>query len=113
MNTLQAQFETMLQRGIIPYLEYPIILNGEKEWLLVEIECLENGLKFSFDSNGSPVYFDGAIKQFSDNHFFLPFDTYNAGENDSEDLDYYLQAIIENIQDGFISANNLYCNDEE
>lgn len=107
MNTLQVQFKEMLQRGIIPVLEYPIVVNGEKEWLLVDIKCLENGLEFSFDSNGLLTSFDGAIKQFSDNYYLLPFDTYNAGENDSDSLDYYLQAIAENIQDGFIYSNNI------
>jgi hypothetical protein len=113
MNTIQLQFVEMLQRGRLPYLEYSVIINGEQDWLLVEITCLENGLEFSFDSHNLPVFFDGSIKQFSDNYFFLPFDSYNAGENDNDDLDYYLIAIAENIQDGFIYANGIQDNSEE
>jgi hypothetical protein len=107
MNTLQLQFAEMLQRGRIPYLEYEILLNGEDDYLLVELTCLENGIEFSFDSNGLPASFDGSIKQLSDNYFLMPFDSYGAGENDSDDLDYYLQGIDENMLTGFICSNDL------
>lgn len=112
MNTIQLQFDQMLQRGIIPCFEYPITLNGEKEWLLVDLVCLDHGIEFSFDSNSLPVFFEGSIVSINDNRYLLPFDNYSAGENDSDDLDYYLQAIAGNIQDGFIAANNLFCNEE-
>jgi len=79
MNTLQVQFSEMLQRGTIPVLEYPVIISGEKEWLVVDIEYSDNGFLFSFDSNGLPASFDGSIKQLSDNYFLLPFDSYDAG----------------------------------
>jgi hypothetical protein len=113
MNTLQVQFSEMLQRGRLPYLEYPVIINGENDWLSVEITCLENGFEFSFDSHNLPVFFDGLIVQISDNYFSLPFDSYNAGENDRDDLDYYLVAIAENIKDGFIYANGIQDDSEE
>jgi hypothetical protein len=112
MNTLQLQFAEMLQRGRIPYLEYEITLNGEDDYLLVELTCLENGIEFSFDSNGLPASFDGSIKQLSDNYFFMPFDNYDAGENDSDNLDYYLQGIDENITTGFIYSNDLFRNED-
>ena len=113
MNTLHTQWQTMLESGRIPCMEYPIILNDDKEWLLVDISLSNDGLIFVFDSNGLPVSFDGNIIQLSDNYFKLLFDNYNAGENDSDDLDYYLQAINENILEGFILSNGLYDDSEE
>ena len=103
MNTIKQQFEAMLQRGIIPCMEYQ---TSDGDWLLVNIKCSDQGITFSFDSMEKPVYFDGEIITYNDCYFCMPFDEY------FEDLDYYLQAISDNIIEGFLLPNDLYYVDD-
>ena len=46
MNTIKQQFDQMLARGVIPFLEYELV-NGD--YLTVEIEATKSGLQFSAD----------------------------------------------------------------
>ena len=105
MNTLHAQFNQILDRGNIPCFEYEIS-NGD--YLLVDIQITDKqantqGLLFSFDTDNKPVSFYGDIVTFENNNnlFLLPFDEY------SEDLDYYLQGLYENIIEGYLIPNEL------
>lgn len=54
MNTIRVQFTEMLQRGVIPYLEYELF---DGEFLTVEIQATEKGLEFSADFNDLPCFF--------------------------------------------------------
>ena len=112
MNTIKQQFSEMLERGTLPFMEYPVLINGEKEFLLVELSATEEGIEFSFDNFGLPARFDGSIVVYSDTHFLMPYDSYDASENDSDYLDYYLQGIAENIQEGFIFSNGIWADEE-
>ena len=113
MNTIQEQFNEMLERGRLPYLEYEVLIDGQQEWLLVELEATDEGIAFSFDGYDLPSSFDGSIIQHSDNFYTMPYDSHGTGENDSDDLDYYLQGIADNIQEGFISSNGIWSEGEQ
>ena len=112
MNTVKQQFDEMLQAGRIPFMEYPVLINGKKEWLLIELSANDKGIEFSFDNFGLPASFDGSIVAYSDTHYMMPYDSFDRGENDSDDLDYYLIAISENITEGFICNNGIWTEEE-
>jgi hypothetical protein len=96
MNTVQIQFEEMLQRGVIPFLEYELF-NGE--FLTVEIQATVKGLEFSADFNDLHCFFDGQIVG-SGNFWLLPYDL-------DFSLDQHLELIDQNIRDGYIIAHSL------
>lgn len=97
MNKIQLQFQEMLGRGIMPYLEYE--LDGG-EFLLVELKATEKGIEFSADFNDLPCFFDGQIEG-AGNFWVLPYD------DNFKELDDYLITIDQNILDGYIFPNNL------
>ncbi len=96
MNTIQAQFQEMLNRGTLPYLEYELF-NGE--FLLVELNATEKGIEFSADFNDLPCFFDGQIEG-AGNFWVLPYDL-------DLSLDQHLELVNQNIQDGYIFSNQL------
>jgi hypothetical protein len=101
MNTINAkwlEWDAMLNRGIIPVMEFQI---SENDWLIVDIEYTDKGLEFSFDSNNKPVCFDGEIVVINDNRYLLPFDEYFG-------LDAHLEMISNNITEGYLLPNDLY-----
>ena len=102
MNTIQVQFTKMLQRGVIPFLEYELF---NDEFLTVEIQATEKGLQFSADFNNLHCFFDGQIVG-SGNFWLLPYD-------DCFSLDEHLQMIDQNITEGYLLANNLLYADGE
>ena len=106
MQTIKDQFDAMLDSGVIPAMEYQIKNYGGNDWLLVDIGINDRGVTFSFDSMEKPTYFDGEIITYNDCYYCLPFDEY------FEDLDYYLQAISDNITEGFLLPNDLYYVDD-
>lgn len=112
MNTIQTQFNDMLQSGRIPYMEYPVLINGEREFLLVELSATNTGIEFSFDNFDLPVSFDGNIVVYSDTHYLMPYDSFGSGENDSDSLHYYLEGISDNITEGFIGSNGIWADEE-
>lgn len=101
MNTIQKQFETMLERGIIPVLEYQLN-NGD--WLTVDIEATETGLQFSADFDDKDCFFDGQITG-AGNFWLLPYD-------DCFSLDEHLQMIDQNITEGYLMPHNLESTEE-
>lgn len=103
MQTIQQQFDTMLERGIIPVFEFELS-NGE--FIIVDISINDSGVVFSFDTQDAILYFSGNVERISDNTFVYQFDEY------FDSLDYYLQEIHQEIIEGYIAANNLELKDE-
>ncbi len=99
-SVIKAQFDQMVERGIIPCFEFERDYNGSVEWFTVDIEVSEKGVHFSFNQDGLPCCFDGEIVG-SGNFYCLPFDEYFS------DLDSYLQRISENITEGYLLSNNI------
>lgn len=97
MNTIQKQFQEMLNRGTLPYLEYELF-NGE--FLLVELKATEKGIEFSADFNDLPCFFDGQIEG-AGNFWVLPY------TENFEELDDYLVTTDQNILGGYIFPNKL------
>ncbi len=98
-NHLKDQFDRMLKSGIIPVIEEQILIDGELDYLTINIDISEKGFIFEFDDRFD-VSFGGEIKKIGD-CYLLPFDEY------FDDIDHYLQMISDNIMDGYILPNNL------
>jgi hypothetical protein len=105
-STIKAQFDAMLQRGVIPCFEFERDSNGSVEWFIVDIDVSEKGVEFSFDQDGYACFFDGEIVG-SDNFYCVPFDDAQYRINDNTSLDQYLELIHSNIIDGYLIANNI------
>lgn len=116
-----AQWQEMLAKGTIPVMEFPVMIDGKKEWLIVDVlfpvtrsfgalvkeEYNSSYIVFSFDNHSLPVYFDGDIVGKGGPDYRIPLDEYFPS------LDYYLQRISDNIMEGFILANNIFCGEED
>lgn len=103
MNTIEQEWQAMIDRGIMPVMEFQ---TGEDDWLLVTIELHDHGLQFSFDSDNKRVAFDGDISVIDDNHYRVPFDL-------DMSLDGHLELISANIVDGYLLVNDLYYCEED
>jgi hypothetical protein len=103
MNTIEQEWQAMLDRGIMPVMEFK---TSPDDWLLVEIEICDHGLAFSFDSDNKRVAFDGYISVIDDNHYRVPFDL-------DMSLDSHLELISANIVDGYLLVNDLYYCEED
>ena len=77
--------------------EYQI---GENEFLIVEVNVLESGLLFDFDTGGKEVYFDESVRRFSKNRFMIRFNDMSAAEA--------IQAMDDAIISGYLIPNGLY-----
>ncbi len=101
-KAINQQWQTMLNYGKIPCFEIEMI-NGD--YLLVDIDYREgdNYISFSFDDS-LPVFFDGEIKKHGSSYRVMLDDCFN-------NLDSYLQLIHENILEGYILPNNLWCDE--
>ena len=100
-NTIQEiieqQWNAMLEGGTMPLFEFELSEPGE--YLVVDIRLHSKGVLFSFDGS-LPVWFDGSIKKAGDS-YVVPYDEC------FESLDYYLQAISDNITEGYLLPNKL------
>ncbi len=94
-NLIKSQWCEMLEQHIIPY--YTFELNN-KEYT-VNIRLVAKGVEFSFNSGGQRVAFDGDVIKTGHDRYLIKYSQH------CEDLDGYLQHIIVNIEDGFISPN--------
>ena len=103
MDTLKQEWQEMLERGIMPVMEFQ---TSPDDWLLVEIELHEHGLQFTFDSDNKRVAFDEEISVINDNCYRLVFDMDST-------LDQHIQYIHENIVEGYLLVNNLYYCEED
>jgi hypothetical protein len=105
MRELLEQYNEMLDRGIIPVMEYDI---GGGEYLVVRIGVTDRlntkhqGILFEFDGEGRGVSFDGEIEAIGNGVYLLPYSEYFTS------LDSYLEMISENIIEGYLIPNNLY-----
>ena len=107
---IKEQSDTMLQRGTIPCFEYQI---AQDDWLIVDIEYDAKGIIFSFDDRciDNPLFFfsGNPIQLHSENfgRYLMPFDDW------VNDLDSYIQAIDEEMTEGFLLPNNLYYTEQD
>ena len=101
-TAIYNQWQAMLNYGKIPCFEIEMI-NGD--YLLVDIDYREgdNYISFSFDDS-LPVFFDGDIKKHGSSYRVMLDDCFNS-------LDNYLELIHENILEGYILPNNLWCDE--
>jgi len=105
-TAIYNQWQSMLDYGKIPMFEIELS-NGD--YLLVDIDYREgdNYISFSFpsfDADSLPVFFDGDIKKHGSNYRVMLDDCFN-------NLDSYLELIYNNIIDGYIIPNNLWCDE--
>ena len=98
MNTLDQQWQAMLDSAILPVFE---IETRTGDFIMVDLCWRDDALFFEFDTLGLPVYFDGDIRQYEDYLFSLPYDEY------MENLDAYLEVVYGNIVEGFLIPNKL------
>ena len=101
-TAISTQWQAMLNYGKIPCFE--IALNNG-DYLLVDIEYTQgdDSITFSFDDS-LPVFFDGDIKKHGSQYHVMLDECFSS-------LDSYLQLIHENILEGYIIANNLWCDE--
>lgn len=106
MKSFKEEFNDLIQENRLPILEYPISLDmtaeDEIEWLTVEINVADEGVKFSFDDHNLPIAFDGDIRTTNDNCHLVPFDS-----EFPQTLDELLQRVDENVREGFILSNGV------
>ena len=106
---ITEQYNTMIERGIIPVFELEIV---NDDFLLVNLDLhypvqgLADGLQFTFDTDDLDVSFDGEIVVLWDGCYYLPFDEY------TDSLDSYLEQIMCNLQEGYLIPNNLFPSDD-
>jgi len=97
---IKNEWQDMLGRGVIPMFEIELI---DGEYLDVDLGIVGNGIYFTFDQYGLPVYFDGDIISGGDGVYVLPFDEYEYMT-----LQDMLEVIMDNIREGFINPNGLF-----
>ncbi len=97
-----TQWQAMLNYGKIPCFE--ILLNNG-DYLIVDIEYIQGNdfISFSFDDS-LPVFFDGDIKKHGGSYHIMLDDCF-------DNLDSYLQVIYDNILEGYILHNSLFCDE--
>ena len=101
-NAIFTQWQEMLNYGKMPLFE--ILLNNG-DYLVVDIEYTQGDdfISFSFDDS-FPVFFDGDIKKHGSSYHVLL-------DNCFDNLDNYLELIYDNIIEGYILPNNLWCDE--
>jgi len=97
-----TQWQAILNYGKIPMFE--ILLNNG-DYLLVDIDYTQGDdfISFSFDDS-LPVFFDGDIKKHGSNYRVMLDNCFSS-------LDSYLELIYNNIIEGYIIPNNLWCDE--
>ena len=100
-NNLVQQFNEMLERSIIAYIEYEL---PDNEWLVVNItvtdkQTEQKGILFSL-SEDFETHFSGDIVKVGF-RYLLPYDEY------FDSLDNYLEQIDLEITEGLLIPNNL------
>lgn len=100
---IKAQWQAMIKAGRIPVMEWKMA-NGE--WLVVDIGYKGDYFLFSFDQDNKPLFFDGSIIKGDNGFYRYPLNEY------FDSLDHYLQEINQNIIEGYLIPNSLYCADE-
>jgi len=99
-KAINSQWQDMLNYGKIPCFEIELS-NGD--YLVVDIDYVQGDdfISFSFDDS-LPVFFDGDIKKHGSNYRVMLDNCFSS-------LDSYLELIYNNILEGYILPNNLWC----
>lgn len=95
---LSDQWCNMIDRGIIPVIEYPIVGNN---YLTVDIMYSPKGLLFELSEEGE-TRFSAKVVGRGSISYYLPFD-----QNSDQGLDHYLQEINQEVTEGFLIPNQL------
>ena len=98
-KTMLEQYNAFIEKGGIFISEHKL---NTGDYLLVDYMVTQYGLRFSFDQDNKPVWFDGDI-QGGDGDYVIRWDKCFT------DIDYYLDLAVRNVDCGYISANNLDC----
>ena len=101
-KAINQQWQAMLNYGKIPMFEIEL---SDGDYLIVDIDYQtgDDFISFSFDDS-LPVFFDGDIKKHGGSYHVILDDCFN-------NLDNYLELIHDNILEGYILPNNLWCDE--
>ena len=101
-TAISTQWQAMLNYGKIPLFE---IAMNNGDYLLVDIEYTQgdDSITFSFDDS-LPVFFDGDIKKHGSQYHVMLDECF-------DNLDSYLELIYNNIIEGYIIPNSLWCDE--
>lgn len=101
ITKISQEWQAMLERGTMPCFEIEL---KDSEYLLCDLEFFSDleEIRFSFDSMSLKTWFSGNIRTIHDCKFALPITEYD------ESLDMLLECIYEELNEGFIGANDLY-----
>lgn len=102
-NSIRNEWERMISRGTIPVFEYKI---GEYNYLVVELSLSEDNqeIEFSFDSDNKKTWFSGDVVIINDNRYKITVDP-------GMSLDEHIQLIDQEMTDGYLLPNGLYCDE--
>lgn len=89
-------FNDSVQNGIIPMFE--ILLNNG-EYLVVDIEAVDKGIRFSYDTDGKRPCHSGNVVKESEITFLYEYD-------DIGGLDWHLEEVHSEVLEGFVQV---YC----
>jgi hypothetical protein len=100
-NNLVQQFNEMLDRGIIPCMEYQL---PDNEWLVVDMQVMDlqserKGVVFSLSEDLKP-YFSGNVEKIG-RDYLIPYDA------DFDCIDDYIAEINIEVIEGLLIPNNL------
>jgi len=100
-NNLVQQFNDMLDRGVIPCMEFKL---PDNEWLVVDVTVMDlqserKGLVFSLSEDFETSFSDDI--EILGGNFLLPYDVC------FKSLDIYLEQIADEILEGVLLPNNL------
>jgi len=101
-KAINSQWQAMLNYGRIPLFEIEL---SSGDYLIVDIDYTQGDdfISFSFD-NSLPVFFDGEIKKHGSQYHVMLDECFSS-------LDSYLELIYNNIIEGYILPNNLWCDE--
>ena len=104
-HSVRFQWEELINSGRIPVMEYQI---SESEYLVCDISLSDDNECFFFSFDKDPlhdVYFSGDVTTFSSIYYRYPVDNEMS-------LDWHLDAINQEMMEGYLLPNNLYyCED--
>lgn len=99
-NSIRTEWEQLISSGRIPVMEYQI---SENDYLTVDVSLSEDNreIEFSFDSDNKKTWFSGDVIVINDNRYKITVDP-------DMSLDHHLQAISEEMTEGYLLPNGLY-----
>ena len=96
IKSIKGQFAKM---RCLPLFEFDL---PNDEYLVVNLEMANKGIKFRFDSDNKSTHFSGDVIKTGDDVFLIKCDVYNTI------LDSYLEMIHDEITEGYLIPNDLY-----